>query len=278
MTLKRSTKTERTEMIKKGVLLRPKPVRNICQYFRDCIVSNASLRPKLVLFTAPSGMGTTEILDMVVCENPSTRNQSLGIFEVPIIKLDLPTKFSLDDFCIEIADELKLPNRNYIQFGSCEAFIKYWLKECKTRMLIIDDFTSIATMPKADKNTILRFVKKLGSALDITVVVAGTPRIWRDISGDEQLKFRAQKINFPAYSANDPSLIELLTLFSDWCPVKDKSTIADDRTFRVSLISKTQGLQVKIINELRKFAVFAIISQYERLTYDAWLEYHATED
>ena len=270
--MKHLAKAKRVEIISTGGFFSTSADRNI----RDVLSETRKLPDHswnmfYVLQSLP-GMGVSSIFKRIVAENLPIEGGAGDYTSHPVVHIYFPAGSNLLDLCAGIMGRLNLPRLAPIYTNVPTTRTIRSLELAQTKLLLIDDFTSIISLPMSEKTRILNFIKSLQSEANVKVVCAGVPKIWDTIRMDSQLEGRATQIKLHPLSVKDGTMLEYLNKFEAWCPLQNQSNLAQNRNLQTRLMRQTKGITRNLTEKLLRMAVYAVYSDHECIDQEVWEE------
>ena len=269
--MKQASVQERVRFIKDGAIFETPTRRKIRDLLDTMVTDRRSCSDRLLFLTAPSGMGLSCLIKEFEESHPPSIEFRSFKPSVPVINEPMFPNGEIVDFCDELRERLAIPGHILRPRQTSLRETVRLLQAVGTRVLIFEDFHRISDFRRPNAESYKSFVHYLISKYDISVVLTGTPQIWRWAQSDEQTMSRSLKVEYKAWGAHDTDFAEFLDAFEAWCPTQKGAYLANDTKFRKSLIRRTHGILRYVAQELTSLAVFAIYSGSERLDFETWL-------
>lgn len=271
--LSKASVPERIHYIRKGAYFDTSARRALRNSLDDLVRAPSDCDNKLMFITAPTGMGLTRILEEFAAKHPKTVNGRSGRQIVPVVNELIHPSGDIIDYCDALRADLAIPGYGPLVRQVAYSKTLELLGHLRTRIVILEDFHQTDSFQKHQRVSYQNYVHYLISKYDIRVVLTGAPRIWRWAMEDEQTLGRSLHLQYRAWTPHEDDFIEFLEGFERWCPVSNKGALACDPKLRKAIITKTHGICRTVMQVLTGFAIYAIVSNSERLDLDTWLNY-----
>lgn len=264
---------ERIHYIREGAYFDTSARRALRNRLDELVQAPSDCDNKLVFITAPAGMGLTRILEEFATQHPQVTNGRSGRQIVPVVNELIHPSGDIIDYCDALRAHLDIPGYGPLVRQTSYSKTLELLGHLDTRLVILEDFHRIYSFQKRQRISYQNYVHYLMSKYDIRVVLTGAPRIWRWAMEDEQILGRSLQLKYRAWTPAEDDFIEFLEGFERWCPVKEEGGLSSDPKLRKAIITKTHGICKTVMQVLTGFAIYAIVSDNERLDLDTWLKY-----
>ncbi|WP_120501220.1 TniB family NTP-binding protein [Roseovarius sp. EL26] len=265
---------ERIKWLQKGRLISIKPLRQIHDTLRRSVTgfSTSPAKP-LTILMAPSGMGTSTMLQHLAQGLPGHFEAENTTHCYPIVMGHLPIDGRVGDLCAELCEIVAAPTFGVASVASQAPACLKLLKSLGLRLLVVDDCAALSQLTPSRREPILNFIRLAISRFDIRVLLNITPLVAPILSKDEQLFSRAQMVEVMPFKSQDIVFERFLTEYQKWCPLRNESDLIDDMSLRRALILRSNGVTRNLIDLLFGLSAMAILSGEERITYKLYKDY-----
>jgi hypothetical protein len=264
---------ERIAWLERAHLIPIPSLQQVEETLRKSVAKKAvvSIKP-LTMLAAPSGMGSSTMLEQLVNSFPPCFDSQSRVHTHPVIFGHLPAEGKMRDLYAELCEAIAAPSFGAAAVTTTPRCLQL-LKSANVGLIIIDDFGAISTMSQSRRACALSFIRTAISRFDIDILINVTPDVVPIIMQDAQLGTRAQVVEVLAFKANDTDFEGFLGDFARWCPLRREPDLQYDHSLRKALIRRTGGITRNLMDVLIRLAVFAIYSAEERITYRLFREY-----
>ena len=185
-------------LIKKIVELRTVAKEEIIVAFKDQLRQTQAVF--VTYLSGIAGTGKTSIVNFLLRQFPKCiYHPDLGITQIPILKIQTPTRASRKDLCREILRELDdivngtfSLNLKRISENEFADYVKQILVAHFVGTIIFDEFQDLRVSKEGPTEQTLSFVKRLTNSLGIPIVFVGSPEMEKVLFGNFQLATRGQ--------------------------------------------------------------------------------------
>lgn len=264
---------ERLRLLHKVIQLPLEPLDELQEGLRQLASGTTqSLKPLTVIF-APSGMGTSSMLERLKQSLPSVLDAATQTHMQRFALGTLSENISIPDLCAELCKSVCFTKHPFGTVPSTGPRTSEALHSVGVRMIAIDDLSALRGKPKSKRSQIFDFVRTAISRYELHVVLNATPTTARMIAQDEQLLARANFIEIPPFKSNSSEFRAFLEAYCRWCPLEGQSDLLDDQSLRKALVQRGNGNTRNILDILGRLAEYAILSGEERITYRLLRDY-----
>lgn len=211
--------------------------------------------PSLLIVGKPNN-GKSSILERFYALKVSEPNEdTTETMEFPVVKVQA-SKPDTKQLYIEILDQFWTPYRASQALVVLRSQAIKIMRECKVKMLVIDEFHSLLTGSHTQQREMLNEVKYITNILKIPVVGAGTQEAIRVLHTDPQHSSRFDLAKLPVWKF-DKTFLQLLLSFEMGLPLRKPSNLVEKEKAKL-VLSISQGLIGNIHALLKRCAVAAI--------------------
>ena len=191
---------------------------------------------------------------------------------VPVVKVEA-TRADENRFFDKILEQMPIyKGRTLVRIADKEREVKRALSQCKTRMLVIDEFHNLMRGTPAKQRDFLIVLKTLGNELRIVIVLLGLPEIYNVLQADRQFANRFQfvflrKMDLTSSEApGQPSEYrQFLATFETLLPFGTQSHLGDD-PMATEIYQRSEGTIGEATDLIREAAEYAVKRGRDRIT------------
>ena len=147
----------------------------------------------------------------------------------PVIIVEAPPTADEKSLHLSILERFHAPYRTTAPVTQLRYQALHLLRECRTRMLIIDEFHSLLTGPARKQAEVMNTIKFLCNELQIPIVSVGTQVAVNVLRTDPQHASRFRVVKLPRWTLNR-DFQRLLKGFEETLPLKRESKLAERKT------------------------------------------------
>jgi hypothetical protein len=219
------------------------------------------VRMPCLLIVGETNQGKTMILERFLSVH---LRGSGGVAEkIPIAYMRMPGIPTVSAFLGKLLEELGAPRRPRASAGDMEQVAIDVMKQCGTRMLIIDELHSILPGVRNAKHEFLTLLRAIGNEVRIPIVGAGTFDAYLAIRSDPQLENRFKPFILPKWEEGEESKL-LIRSFCEILPLRRASQLDGDQMTRY-LLERSNGNLGELTGLLGAAAELAIATGEERI-------------
>lgn len=217
-----------------------------------------------LLIVGESNNGKTTILKEFVNKFGEAYLENEEDMVLPVIFLQAPPSPNEKDLYLSILERFALPYKSSESATTLRYQVLHAFRECRVKLLIIDEIHSLLTGTARQQRTIMNCIKFLCNELEIPIVLAGTPDAVRILHTDPQHASRFDVAELPVWK-NDKDFKRMLGSFEKILPLKNPSELIEPEKLNlIHTISEGRIGNVKRL--LAECAISAINSQEESIT------------
>ncbi len=221
--------------------------------------------PNLLLTGHPNNGKTTILLKFIErFSKPLYENTNKDDVILPILYVQAPPSPNEKDLYIGILQQLEVPFKYSDSVVVLRSQIIHVFRECKIKMLIIDEIHSVLTGTARQQQLMMNCIKYLCNELKIPMVLAGTSDAVRILNTDPQHASRFDVAELPLWK-NDDNFKKVVGSFERTLPLKLPSKLNEpDKLSLIHTIS--EGCIGEVRKLLSTCAVDAINTNEEAIT------------
>lgn len=187
---------------------------------------------------------------------------SLGS-EIPCLYIDAPEGGNRRLFWFEVAEALGVP---YSPSGNWESIFIRCLKQMRrvgTKVIFIDELNNFIVGPHRGNHPLLISIRKIGNALGIPTIAAGTEQALNAIERDKQSRSRLHPLAVPFLNPGAEFLGILKEFEMDMNVLQGTFSSKETAKFLYRQSNRTMGQLVRLLNESRRVAMVAKASEID---------------
>lgn len=214
------------------------------------------------LILGDSRMGKTTLVKHFIDYYAPEFINSTGMREIPalMIEVDQPNAKQL---LIEILNTSISPFNPSSTVEKLFCQVINLLQDCNTKMLIIDEFQSLAQGTAREVTAIARLIKRISNKTGVSIIGVGVKAAKQFLTKDEQYTNRFVTKTIPNWTAS-PAFRQFLKGFEAWLPLKEPSTLSS-KEIATFILTKTGGNTSRVEELLLSCARKAIKTGRERI-------------
>lgn len=191
---------------------------------------------------------------------------------VPVVKVEA-TRADENRFYDKILAQMPVYKaRTLIRIADKEREVKRALSQCKTRMLVIDEFHNLMRGTPAKQRDFLIVLKTLGNELRVVLVLIGLPEIYNILQADRQFANRFHFVFLPKMqldwsdAPDQPSEYrQFLATFETLLPFRTPSHLGED-PMAAEIYSLSEGTLGEATDLIREAAEYAVKGARDKIT------------
>lgn len=229
---------ERLAFMDRPILLRYPAGKEILTQLQRLIEMPKRPRMGNLLVVGESNNGKTTLIEKFheAHGRPSVDTDNEPI--KPLIVVEAPPTADEKSLHLSILDRFHAPHRTTAPVTQLRYQALHLLRQCRTRMLIIDEFHSLLTGTARKQSEVMNTIKFLCNELQVPIVGVGTQVAVRVLRSDPQHASRFKVAVLPRWKL-DRDFQRLLVGFQETLPLRRESKLADKETTRhLHVVSK----------------------------------------
>jgi hypothetical protein len=253
--LLKSSTTAKIDFIRKDSWIGYPSAHEILSDF-DALLSHpkAVRMPCRALIGDPSN-GKTTILKHWFKKHNFTQDES-DVIEFPAVLIETPPEPSEKRLYGTILNSLGIVHRDSFSETKLLNLVVDRFKTFKVRLLVADEFHNMLHGQIRYQHKFLAALKNLLNALQLPIVVAGTPDILRALATDYQFISRFEKHELPKWGANQETR-SLIASIESILPFDEPSGLSEIESMTL-ILGVSDGTIGSILKPIRNAAIMAV--------------------
>ena len=238
--------------------------REILLDFEDLVVHPRMHRMPCRLLLGATNNGKTVLLKRFAKLHPTVETADHQGICAPALWVQAPPVPDESRFYEAILRRIFAPYRHSDSAAKRETIVISHLQRLQLKVLLIDEIHHLIAGPTSRHRQMLNVIKALGTALEISMVAAGTKEAFAAMKSDPQMENRFLPVVLPRWEMGD-EFDRLLASFESLLPLRLPSHLADDEALARKVFSLIGGKIGELWNLLTAAATLAIREGKERI-------------
>lgn len=212
-----------------------------------------------LLVFGPGGFGKTSLIDQI---ERSSSGWGEGVRVMSLA--NNPSNLKFNDLVMSALGAPILPSKSGRATVPMD-LLKY-IRLNNIRALVIDEIQTSLTVPRAEQERNLTFLKALsGAPYFLTIIAFGTEMAKNALSVDSQLSRRYEILEIPKWKLDD-EFRNFLASWEEALPLKEISNLYKDDLARMILSYSEGGVMDHVVKGIKWAAIQAVLTGEEKIT------------